>query len=267
MAVMAGGGMAHAQSSLSFQDGASPSPAYAGTRDTRLKSGSPNTNYGTSDPLNVDGGAEDISTLLKWDLGSIPPGSSVNAVSITVNVTNASTVSYEVYEVLRAWVEGNGTMGSGASWNVFDGTVAWEAAGAQGGLDRSSTPVGVLTASALGPHTFSLNANGVAVVQGWVNNPGSNRGLIVQDYAGSNALAFNSRENAAPANRPRLTVVGLWAGAPSPAPTASAAGLPDLRDNENGNDTLNDRACGFVGAEALAGSLIFALLRLLRGRR
>jgi hypothetical protein len=53
-----------------------------------------------------------------------------------------------------------------------------------------------------------LNANGVGVVQGWINGALSNYGLTMQNYYGStsNAVYFSSSENGTVANRPRLNV-------------------------------------------------------------
>jgi hypothetical protein len=85
----------------SFQDGVD---GYSGTRDTRLLANSSNTNYGSSTRLDVDG-SPDESTLLYWDVTSIPLGSTIESVDITVNVTNKSGDDYEFYELQRAWVE------------------------------------------------------------------------------------------------------------------------------------------------------------------
>ena len=54
-----------------------------------------------------------------------------------------------------------------------------------------------------------LNAAGLTVVQGWVNNPATNFGFILQDYANTikDDLAFSSREATIAANRPQLLVV------------------------------------------------------------
>ncbi|MCI0692430.1 hypothetical protein L0337_10560, partial [candidate division KSB1 bacterium] len=56
---------------VSFQDGVG---GYTGTRDTKLVSGSPTTNYGTASAVELDG-SPDISALVSWDLTSIPAGS------------------------------------------------------------------------------------------------------------------------------------------------------------------------------------------------
>ncbi|MCI0698403.1 DNRLRE domain-containing protein, partial [candidate division KSB1 bacterium] len=182
---------------VSFQDGVN---GYTGTRDTKLLSGTPTTNYGTSDKLELDG-SPDVSSLLSWDLTSIPAGSIIQSVDITVNVTNTSTNNYEFYEMKRPWVEG------AATWNEYAFGLGWEVAGADGSGDRGTTVLGAITAATTGLQTFSLNASGVAMVQSWVDNPATNHGFAILDYINaSNGLDFSSRENGTVSNCPKLTV-------------------------------------------------------------
>jgi hypothetical protein len=182
---------------VSFQDGID---GYTGTRDTKMKSGFPATNYGAHAKLELDGSPADESSLLSWDLASIPPGSAIQSVDITVNVTNGSSHSYELYELLRPWFEGEVT------WNEYATGQSWQVAGADGSGDRGSTVLGAMT----GPRaltTISLNSDGVAVVQSWVDNPSSNNGFVCLDYvSASNGMNFSSREIGTVSERPKLTV-------------------------------------------------------------
>jgi hypothetical protein len=181
---------------VSFQDGVN---GYSGTRDTKMKSGSPTTNYGSDTKLEIDG-SPDESSILYWDLASIPPGSAIQSVDITVNVTNGSSHSYELYELLRPWVEGEVT------WNEYALGQNWEVAGADGSGDRGSTVLGTMTGPR-GLTTISLNSDGVAVVQSWVANPSSNNGFVCLDYVGaSNGLGLSSRETGTVSERPILSV-------------------------------------------------------------
>ena len=182
---------------VSFQDGVD---GYTGTRDTKLLSDSPATAHGTDVKMEVDG-SPDKSSLLYWDLTSIPPGSVVQSVDITANVTNTSSQSYECYRLLKSWVE------SEANWNQYASGQSWQAGGADGAEDRDSTVLGSITAPNKGLTTMSLNSAGVAAVQSWVDNPSSNHGIIIQDYINaSNGMDFSSRETGTVANRPKLTV-------------------------------------------------------------
>ena len=157
---------------VSFQDGVD---GYSGTRDTWLHSNQPTSNFGSAVTLEVDG-SPDQSILLAWDVTSIPAGSSIQSVDITVDVTNTSSQDYEFYELNRPWVENE------ATFNEYASGQSWQVAGADGSSDRGSTVLGAILGSAKGPFTVGLSAAGVAVVQGWVDTPSSNNGFILLDY-------------------------------------------------------------------------------------
>ncbi|QDT73371.1 Beta-L-arabinobiosidase precursor [Lacipirellula limnantheis] len=172
------------------------------TADAYIDNGNATTNYGASASLLVDGKPDDAA-LLKWNLTSIPAGSTLQSATFTINVTNASVNTYEIYELKRTWTE------SQTTWKKSNSSTNWQSAGAQGSLDRGSTVLGTVTASATGVRTVTLNAAGLSVVQGWINNPATNNGFIIQDYANTNTddLAFSSKEATSAANRPQLSVV------------------------------------------------------------
>jgi hypothetical protein len=179
-----------------FQDGIN---GYSGTRDATILAGSPNTNQGATTSVRVDG-SPDVAALLRWDIGSIPTGVTVKSATITLNITTTSSNTFQLYELKQNWSE------SGATWNRFSATSTWATAGAQGANDRGSAVLGTIKASSNGKVTITLNAAGIAVVQKWINNPGSNFGLTIQNYANSKAFAFDSSEASAAANRPKLSV-------------------------------------------------------------
>jgi hypothetical protein len=188
---------------VSFQDGVSPSSSYAGTRDTYISQASPTSNYGTLNVLRVDGDAGsgmDLSTLLRWDVLSIPAGSVVQSVALTIFVTDPSPNTYQVYELKRPWVENQ------ATWQVFAAGSNWAAAGANGALDRGSAVLGTVTASAQGSYTLTLNSAGLNLVQSWVDTPSTNNGIIIANTTNADALFFRPRHASNTANRPKLTV-------------------------------------------------------------
>jgi hypothetical protein len=197
-----------APNTLSFQDGVSPSSSYAGTRDTYISEPNTNSNYGTANVLRVDGDAgsgKDLSALLKWDLSSIPAGSLVQSVTLTILVTDKSNHPYQVYELTRPWVENQ------ATWRVYATASKWSVAGAKGSQDRKSTVLGTVSASALGSYTLTLNSSGVATVQSWVDTPSANNGIIVANTTSADVLVFSARHVSTRANRPKLTVTYVGA--------------------------------------------------------
>ena len=186
-----------------FQDGAFPDEGYAGTRDATLEQALPAVNAGAATPLEVDGddgGGNDLTTLLRWDLSVIPGAAVVESVTLEIVVSNASQDGYEIYPLLTPWVEGE------TSWNEAQSGVAWALPGATGLGDRGSTVLGVVHAGSTGVRSLPLNAAGVARVQSWVAAPTSNHGLVIADSSESDGLDFASREAASVVSRPRLVV-------------------------------------------------------------
>jgi hypothetical protein len=151
----------------------------------------------------VDG--DDVSgldkrPLLKWDVAAIPSTKTVTGASLTFNVSNVSSQSFEVHQVKRNWTE------SGATWINYASGVAWGTAGASASTDRGTTVLGAITGSATGSYTITLNSSGVALVQGWVNRSIANQGVIIMDAANADGLVVSSSEATTVATRPKLTV-------------------------------------------------------------
>ena len=231
------------------------------TQDTSILKESANSNYGSSTTLQVDG-SPDIAALLKWDLSAIPAGSSIQNVTLTVNLTDNSDDTYQIYRLKRDWQE------SQTTWNNFasGSSNRWQSAGAAGSLDRDSTVLGRVTGDT-GSRTFSLNTAGVAVVQSWVNNTAANFGFIIQDYDDAiNGLDFRSREYGTATSRPRLNVTYVTS-APSLSPIGSKPGneLAPLSFTAMGtdpnlpNDTLTYSlvaGAGIAGTPVPAGATI-----------
>jgi len=204
------------ETAVSFQDGVSPSPAYAGTRDTEVCELKTDRTAGTAKKIEADGGLDDAGkdryALLRWDVSAIPAGSVVRSAWITFHVVGGgSRRAYSLYELKREWVEKE------ATWIHAAGGKPWEMPGAKGPQDRGEA-AGTLPASKDGPSTFPLDP---AVVQGWVNRPAANFGLLLANSDSSDGIQVASREHDAVLERPKLTIV--W-GRPGGAVDLDATG-------------------------------------------
>jgi len=180
-----------------------PTSSYTGTRDTAIDQIAPTSNYGTATTLRVDGDdgtGKDVYALLRWGSLTIPTGSTVKSVTLTLNVTNPTSGTYELYALKRNWVE------TGATWNQYASGSNWLIAGAKGTSDRGTTVLGTITAPAIGKRTIILNAAGIALVQSWVNSPSTNNGIIIADLIVADGVIFDSRNALTASNRPKLTV-------------------------------------------------------------
>ena len=180
---------------------AAESSNLASIADTKIAENAPTTNYGGATTIGVDGdepngSGKDAYSLLRWDLSSIPAGSTVNSASVTLNVTNSSPLTYQTYKLKRPWEE------SSATWLLYASDSPWEIAGAKGSLDRRAR-LGSVSPSATGKQSFALSA---AVVQRWVDNPTSNRGIIIANSTNADGFDFSSRQAADASARPTLSV-------------------------------------------------------------
>ena len=172
---------------IAFQDGLFPSVTYAGTRDTKLNSGSKTKNYGTASELKVDGSPDEAS-LFRWDVSAIPTGSIIVSAAIELNAVSSTNGNFEVYALQRAWDE------ISATWNRYSSSGNWATAGANGAGDHSTTVLGQFAPPSKGINRITLNGAGVASVQSWINTPATNYGIILKDYAISDGVSISSSE-------------------------------------------------------------------------
>ena len=187
---------------VAFRNGAFPDPSYNGTEDTWLRGTQPDTPFGNNGRMDSDGesGASAEWTLLRWDVSSIAPGTTVEAATITFTVTNPSPSDYPLYAMETDWVE------SAATWNSPGGGGSWEIPGT-GPSDRGSQIGVISTSDVAGTYDVSLNTAGVDLVSSWINDPSSNRGLIIFNDAATDGMEMRSSNFADVGVRPMLTLV------------------------------------------------------------
>ena len=183
-----------------FQQGLFPLPSYADAIDAKLQADNAAVNFGEDESLFADG-SPFYASLMKWDLTAIAPGIDVTRAALTVNITNPTADSYELYPLLAPWSE------SEATWEQAMLGAPWSLVGAGGDADRSAESMGTLTAGANGPVTVELNETGRQWVAKWINDPSTNHGFVIQNYAwAEDGIDFLSSETADPTLRPRLDV-------------------------------------------------------------
>src|SRR5206468_7726847 len=168
--------------------------------------------------------------VLAFDIaGSVPPGSTITAVSLSLNMSRTlldTARTIELHKLLADWGEGTshapGEEGDGApatandaTWrHRFFDTIFW----AMEGGDFSPTVSASQSVGPVGPYTWN-SAQMVADVQSWVNNPASNFGWLVlgDESAAGTTKRFDTRESASP---PVLTIeYRSGQSAPRPRPT------------------------------------------------
>jgi len=183
-------------------------------QDTFINSGSPANNAGRTGWFDAgqDGLGGVRRGLLRFDLASIPPGSTITSATLqltVVQVPGKSPVNstFDLFRLLSSWGEGTksgnngGTATSGeATWNArVLGTANWATPGAKN--DAAPTASGSANVTAADNAKYSWSGPGlVADAQFWVDNPSQNFGWLLTSRAESSSRSvrgFASRENIA----------------------------------------------------------------------
>lgn len=189
---------------LDFQQGVAPDPTYDGVADTFLSSFWADIRWGSDESLRVSnkrsGGAD--RTLLHFDLqGYIPTNAQVLSARLSLFAWTRRTLygmRISAFEVARRWDV------SVATWNRANPDELWAVAGCDGvDGDRQGDPV---------DSRFVYFTNQwyewdvTSLVQRWVSNPETNRGLLLIGYDVDQDLRFRSSQWRVPEQRPKLTV-------------------------------------------------------------
>lgn len=175
--------------------------------DTYLSSSAATTNYG--DAVNVTVRATRYTPLLRFDVSSVPAGSTCDSAVLSLFLAQSNVGGYTmtVHELLSAnsaWTE------DGATWNTRDGSNAW--AGSNGcstsGTDYAATAIGSYTGDAGDvfdtEYTWSLTPAAVAT---WFGASNSNYGIRLYKSDEFVSTHFRSSDWDQTATRPKLVVV------------------------------------------------------------
>ncbi len=186
-----------------FQDGMFPTPDYAGTRDTWISSSEPAKNFATGNLLRLEKLEKSLTTLISWDVKSIPPGSRILSAELSFWVTGKIVGNCKVYQLRTPFDENE------ATWRLAASGRSWIIQGAQSDQDRGTQVIGLLAPP--GPvaiYTMPLNEWGVLALQETVNTGKQAFGVVILG-PDANEWNLDSRESAAPERRPKLTVTYL----------------------------------------------------------
>jgi len=223
----------HVLATLTLQDGLN---GYSGTTDTYLHTSTglaDNTDYSTSDTLlaGEDGTGGQAQLLVRFDnlvgtgTNQIPSGSTITAVTLTMQITSANiftSASFDFHRMLVSWAD----------------TTTWDGmgSGVSTPTEASSTVDGTITENGAKSYTIASNANMVATVQAWINNPTSNYGWWTDNGGYQSRNSFASSDNATTAYRPMLSITYT----PPPAPNI------DLDANNSSGATGNNYSGTFT---------------------
>ena len=158
-----------------------PSPSQG--QDAWITSAGPTINNGAATDLiagNQSASSDNRRGLLKFDLSSIPVGSTVNSATMSLYQhaqLDTSTPQLGVYYATRSWTEGtgNGTAtADGATWNTYNGINNCTTAGG----DYNGT----VQATAIAPNSTGawVDFPITGLTQSWVSGTFANEGMFVK---------------------------------------------------------------------------------------
>ena len=182
-----------------------------GVNDTYMASIDPTVNYGTDngwaageDNTQVD---QVSRALLKFDISSIPAGSTINSAILTLTYrsdlsSNARTLS--VYRSLRAWID------TQATWNVYTTGNNWTSAGANDTTnDREATDIGNVTqpASPTLDTTVDITLTASKIQEMIAGGSFTNNGFVLRvDTETNDYISYHSTDGTTEAFRHKLVV-------------------------------------------------------------
>ncbi|MFA5802818.1 MAG: DNRLRE domain-containing protein [Thermoleophilia bacterium] len=189
-------------------------PDSAAGSDTWISSSGITLNYGSSSEINAGenaSSAENRRSLLKFNLASIPVGSTINSATISLYQyaqADISTPELGVYYTTGSWTEGtgNGTAsGDGATWTTSNGASSWISAGG----DFNVTAADTTNAPSTTADWVDFLVPGI--VQDWVNGTVVNNGALIRKTSESGSATdyksfYSSDYSVDPALRPKLAV-------------------------------------------------------------
>jgi autotransporter-associated beta strand protein len=176
---------------------------------------------GADTQVGVYGGRD--RTLLRFDLSTIPAGSTLHSATLTLyaNGYNNNTMGdpVQVFRATRPWTE------FGALWATYDGTNNWtnpggDAVGTTGQQLTAPYAVNTSDPASGGPMTWNITP----LAQEWLSGTYPNQGILLA-LGGTlqSDLHFHSRESTSSGLRPSLTLLYSPPAAPEPATTPAPA--------------------------------------------
>jgi hypothetical protein len=114
-----------------------------------------------------------------------------------------------VYPALANWSEAD------ATWTDRAPGLPWQRAGARGAADRGHK-LGELTVPVKGDATFVFDASGRALLESWLGDPSTHRGIVIASETNYDGIGIASREHRNVEHRPTLVIQAGGAGGPGP---------------------------------------------------
>ncbi|WAC19954.1 DNRLRE domain-containing protein [Luteolibacter sp. SL250] len=195
---------------MSFQQGVSPDGFYEHV-SYDFRSNDSSSNVALLAIGNQVGGVGLIRGLLGYDLSSIPSGSTIDSISLTVTAVSGNAVgTINLHQITPNGSLTNVISENQAKWINWEtsGPTAWSNPGGDYGGILATTTVSSVVDGAT--HTFGSSSSFIAAAQAALNaNAPLQMILIAPDSEASGSttlIRFGSDDHATPAYRPLLTI-------------------------------------------------------------
>ncbi len=242
---------------VSLQEGIQ---GYGGASDAWINQWSAASNYGNlgAITLRINGVA---TGLLRFDLsGALPANVEIQAANLKLYAdASGPEMAVNLHRLLRPWDEATATYNQAAAGQP------WGAVGGEAGQDWESQPLATLNLNAAdGVYT----ANVLAAVQGWIQNPAGNHGLVlVAASAGYNAARnLRSSEHTITNTRPALEIIYRPippTATPTPTPTTTPTSTHTPSPTPSPTPSLTPTATETPTPTATATPIIGSILGLI----
>ena len=207
-----------------LQDGVS---GYTGTTDADLNTYSTSANTGSATTLRL-GAYGAIKSVFKFDLSSIPTGSTINSATLNLYVesttNNGGGDSISIYKILNSWTE------AGATWNSLPST-------AFASTPESSQAIGY------NPSGIWVTVPLTSVAQAWFGGSLPNNGVMIATANGPQ-VNISSSENTNAMYRPKLVVDYT----PPVSATPTSGGINGVCGGSHGTVTFYMPSVGLCSA-------------------
>ena len=194
-------GMCAAETTVTFQQGVSPTASYAGTVDTYIHSVNKDTNNSATNPLQIKlvGTAQERVALVRFTgifdseatPGPIPAGTTINSATLTVRGGGGAGGSASVHRVLRSWVDTD-------TWNTLNA-----------GLDDAGVEYQVAADGNNGgsiADSVAVSYDVTATVQAWSGDSATNFGWVWRGTTAGTSWYMRASEDGTPGYRPKLEI-------------------------------------------------------------
>lgn len=183
--------------------------SFNSSADSNLKSGSPNTNFGSNTIMDL---TDTRDGVVHFDISSIPSGSTITSATLTLVATavgSASSVkNYGAHRILVDWAES---------------TVTWNTPGSTAGTHFATSPTETIAVSTTGSYNWNVASDVTSFVSGSATNYGW-RVIWSSNTSGTNKqVDFGTKENTTSGNRPVLSVTYTPPDTTAPAAVSNLA--------------------------------------------